>query len=122
MVLGEYLIEKGVITRENLVNALKEQKKNRIPFGQLALQSGMISPREMFQILSGQRKRAKDAPSFGQLAIELNILSDKDIDTLLKLQSQTTALLGEALVSIGVLTKMELFHATKDYRKLRKTQ
>ena len=122
MVLGEYLIEKGVITRENLDNALREQKKNRIPFGQLALQSDMISPREMFQILSGQRKRGEDAPSFGQMAIELNILSEKDIDSLVKLQSQTTALLGEVLVSVGVLTKMELFHATKEYRKLEKAQ
>ena len=120
MILGEYLIEKGVITREDLDKALKEQKKNRIPLGQLALQAKMISPMNMFQILSGQRKRGKEAPVFGQLAVELNILSEKDIDSLLKLQSQTTALLGNALVSIGALTKMELFHATKEYRKLKK--
>jgi len=120
MILGEYLIEKGVITREDLNKALKKQKKNRIPLGQLALQAELISALEMFQILSGQRKRGKEAPIFGELAVELNMLSKKDIDRLLKLQSQTTALLGEELVSIGILTKMELFHATKEYRKLKK--
>ncbi len=120
MILGEYLIQKGIITKEELNNALMEQKKNRIPLGQLALQTEMISPHDMFKILSGQRKRGKDAPSFGKLAIELSILREKDIDNLLKLQSQTTALLGEVLVSVGILTKMELFHATKEYRKLKK--
>ena len=119
MVLGEYLISKGFITKEELDNALFEQKKNRIPLGQLALQTGMISPREMFRLLSGQRKRGKDAPSFGKLAVELNILNENNIDSLLKLQSQTTALLGEVLVSIGIMTKMELFHATKEYRRIK---
>ena len=121
MILGEYLIREGLITRKDLDNALWEQKKNRIPLGQLALQSEMISPQEMFQILSGQRKRGKEAPSFGQLAIELNILIEKDIDSLLKIQNQTSVLLGEVLVSLGALTKMELFQATREYRKLKKT-
>jgi hypothetical protein len=118
MILVEYLIDKGIITKEDLANALYEQKKNRIPLGQLALQTGMISPQQLFHLLSGQRKRGKDAPSFGQFAIELGILTEKDIESLLKLQFQSGDLLGDVLVSIGVLKKAELFHALRDYRKI----
>jgi hypothetical protein len=122
MLLGDYLVEKGVITTETLNRALVAQKANRTPLGQLALQAGMISSHDMFRILSGQRKRGKGAPSFGRLAIELEMLNEKDIEHLLILQNQTTVLLGEALVSIGALSKMELFHSTKEYRRLRKNQ
>ena len=118
MILGEYLIEKGIITKEDLDNALYEQKKNRIPLGQLALQTDMITPQEMFRLLSGQRKRGQDAPSFGQLAIELDILTKKDIDSLLKLQFQSGELLGDVLVSIGVLSKSELFQALRKFRQI----
>ena len=48
MFLGGYLIEDGIITKEDLDNALYEQKKNRIPLGQLALKTDMITPQEMF--------------------------------------------------------------------------
>lgn len=120
MVLGEYLIHKGIINREDLEKALYEQKKNRVPLGQLAFQREMISPQELFQILSGQRKRGKEAPSFGRLAIELNILAEEDIQRLLKLQTQTSDLLGDVLVSNGALTKVELFQALKEFRQLNK--
>ena len=119
MILGEYLIENGFITKEDLNNALYEQKKNRIPLGQLALQTDMITPQEMFLLLSGQRKRGKESPSFGQLAIELDILTEKDIESLLKLQFQSVDLLGDVLISIGAITKTKLFHALRDFRQIK---
>jgi len=120
MGLGDYLIQKGMITHEDLKKALYEQKKNRIPLGQLAVQSEMITPQEMFRILSNKRKEGKNAPRFGRLAIQLEILTEEDINSLLKLQTQSTDLLGNVLVSNGALTKIELFQALKEFRQLNK--
>ncbi len=120
MGLGDYLIQKGIITKEDLEKALYEQKKGRTPLGQLAVQSEMITPQEMFRILSSKRKEGKNAPPFGRLAIQLEILSEEDIQSLLKLQTHSTDLLGDVLVSNGALTKRELFQALKEFRHLNK--
>ena len=120
MGLGDYLVQKGMITNEDLEKALYEQKKNRIPLGQLAVQSEMITPQEMFRLLSSQRKEGKDAPSFGRLAIQLEILSEEDIESLLKLQTHSADLLGDVLVSNGALTKIKLFQSLKEFRQLNK--
>lgn len=52
--LGEILIEKGLITQEQLEKALEEQKKTGYPLGQILIDSGLITPDVLGEILSEQ--------------------------------------------------------------------
>lgn len=52
--LGEILLEKGIITEEQLKEALQEQEKTGISLGQILIDRGLISPGVLGDILSEQ--------------------------------------------------------------------
>ncbi len=52
--LGDILLEKGIITKEQLEDALKEQEKTGVPLGQILIDRGLISPGVLGEILSFQ--------------------------------------------------------------------
>lgn len=52
--LGDILLEKGIITKEQLEDALKEQEKTKIPLGQILIDRGLISPGVLGEILALQ--------------------------------------------------------------------
>lgn len=54
--LGELLIERGVLSRENLVEALDYQKKNGGIIGQILIRLGYISEENLAGALGGQLK------------------------------------------------------------------
>ncbi len=54
MRVGDLLIQKGLITKEQLMQALEEQKKTHERLGQILVQKGLISPQELSNILSSQ--------------------------------------------------------------------
>lgn len=52
--LGEILLEKGIITKEQLKEALQEQEKTGVSLGQILIDRGLISPGVLGEILSEQ--------------------------------------------------------------------
>ncbi len=54
MRVGDLLLQKGLITKEQLMQALEEQKKTHERLGQILIQKGLISPQELSNILSSQ--------------------------------------------------------------------
>ena len=120
MIFGEYLVEQNIIRQEDLDRALEIQKTDRIPLGQLAMQKGLIDNKQLFRILSRQRKPGEKDKSFGKLAVEMTFLSQEQVDTLLERQTHTNRLLGEILVSQGLVSQMELIKALKKFRSQNK--
>ncbi len=120
MNFGEYLIEQSIIREPDLVRALESQKTDKVALGQLALQSGLIDNKQLFRILSRQRKPDEKEKSFGRLAVEMQYLNPEQVETLLERQTHTNRLLGEILVSQGVVPRMELIKALKHFRSQNK--
>ena len=116
MIFGEYLVEQNIIQAKDLARALEIQKTDRIPLGQLALQKGLIDNKQLFRILSRQRKPEEKGKNFGRLAVEMEYLSQEQVDTLLERQTHTNRLLGEILVSQGLVSQMDLIKALKKFR------
>lgn len=116
MIFGEYLVEQNIIRPEDLARALELQKTDRVPLGQLALQKGLIDNKQLFRILSRQRKSEERNKTFGKLAVEMEYLSQEQVETLLERQTHTNRLLGEILVSQGSVSQMELIKALKKFR------
>ena len=116
MIFGEYLVEQNIVRPEDLARALELQKTDRVPLGQLAMQKGLIDNKQLFRVLSRQRKPEEKNKSFGKLAVAMQYLSQEQVETLLEQQTHTNRLLGEILVSQGWVSQMELIKALKRFR------
>jgi hypothetical protein len=115
MHFGLYLKNKGVITAEQLVSALETQLNTLVPIGQLALEEGIISPRDIFDVLRAQR----ETPSvrFGELAMEMGLMTRDDLMRLLMLQSDRKRPVAEILVAQGVLAQQQATVEMAEYRR-----
>ncbi len=71
--LGDLLLRKGLITEEQLREALEEQKKTHEKLGQILIQKGIISPSALSEILSAQT----NIPSVNieEFSIDPNVVS-----------------------------------------------
>ena len=120
MIFGEYLVEQNIIQLDDLDRALEIQKTDRVPLGQLAMQNGLIDNKQLFRILSRQRKPEEKNKSFGKLAVAMEYLSQDQVEALLERQTHTNRLLGEILVSQGLVSQMDLIKALKKFRSQNK--
>ena len=71
MNLGEYLVAQNIIQGRGLGRAQEIQKTDRVPLGQLAMQEGLIDNKQLFRILSRQRKLGHKHKNFEKLAVAM---------------------------------------------------
>ena len=111
---GQYLLEKGRITSQQLVDALEFQKSITAPIGALALDQGLLTVDQIKLILGRQLKSEK---RFGELAVSLGLLTQARVDELIQTQSSHKLLLGEALMVKGYINVETLERELKEYKK-----
>jgi CheY-specific phosphatase CheX len=111
---GQYLLEKGRITSQQLVDALEYQKSITAPIGALALDQGLLTVDQIKLILGRQLKSGK---RFGELAVSLGLLTQARVDELIQTQSSHKLLLGEALMVRGYISVETLERELKEYKK-----
>ena len=85
MHFGLYLKNKGIISADQLVAALEAQLETLPRIGQLALEEGIISPRDIFDVLRAQRESPDER--FGDLAIEMGLMTRNELMRLLMIQA-----------------------------------
>ena len=71
---GNYLLNKNIITQEQLLLALNKQSKTHVKIGTLAIHAGYMTASEAEQIFIMQTHRDK---RFGELAVEMGYMSDR---------------------------------------------
>ena len=105
MHFGLHLKKMGVISAEQLVDALEEQLNSLVPIGQLALEEGVLSARDIFDVLQAQN----DSPNerFGDLAIEMRLMTRDDLMRLLMIQADRKRPIAEILVEQGILDERQ---------------
>jgi CheY-specific phosphatase CheX len=111
---GQYLLEKGRITSQQLVDALEYQKSITAPIGALALDQGLLTVDQIKLILGRQLKSER---RFGELAVSLGLLTQARVDELIQTQSSHKLLLGEALMVKGYISVETLERELKEYKK-----
>jgi hypothetical protein len=119
MHFGLYLKKKGMISAEQLVAALEAQLATMPRIGQLALEEGIISPRDIFDVLLAQRK-SPDV-RFGELAIEMRLLTRGDLMRLLMIQADRKRPLADVFVTEGILSEGQVAHEMANFRQPRTT-
>ena len=121
MHFGIYLKKKGIISAEQLVAALEAQLATLPRIGQLALEEGIISPRDIFDVLQAQG-RSPDV-RFGELAIEMHLITRDELMRLLMIQADRKRPLAEVFVTEGMLSEQQVtremaeFHRTQTNRR-----
>lgn len=112
---GQYLLEKGRITSQQLLDALECQKNITTPIGTMALDRGLMTAEQIKQVLQHQRRNNL---RFGEIAVAIGLLTQVQVNELLEDQEMTHRVrLGEALVTKGYLTLETLERELKDYNK-----
>ena len=113
---GQYLLEKGRITSQQLLDALECQNDITAPIGAMALEQGLLTPAQIRQVLDQQRKKNQ---RFVELVCEMGFLKQAQIDVMLQHDGETPhrLLLGEALVLKGFVTPETLDKELKEYHK-----
>jgi hypothetical protein len=112
---GLYLKKKGIISAEQLVEALEAQLQALVPIGQLALEEGILSARDIFDVLRAQ----SDSPYelFGELALELRLMTREQLTRLLMIQADRKRPLSEILIRQGVITQRQAAMEMAAYRR-----
>ena len=109
---GEYLIEKGLITEDQLEDALAIQSAINHRLGTMATMEDIITVAELYDILD--RQHMLDKP-FGETAKLLKLIKDKQLTELLRRQQREKMKVGEILVGLLYLQKLEMETALDDF-------
>ena len=112
---GQFLLERGRITSQQLLAALELQKSIPMPIGILALERGWLSATQITEILDQQKRKTS---RFEELAVQLGYLTQAQVDELLQIQETSHRVrLGEALLLKGFITLESLDRELKEYNK-----
>jgi hypothetical protein len=115
MHFGLHLKKKAIITAEQLVSAIEIQLATKPRIGQLALEEGILMPRDIFDVLRAQ----SESPDvrFGELAIEMRLMTHAQLTRLLMIQSDRQRPIAEILVEQGVITKQQAGEEMTEFRR-----
>lgn len=114
---GQFLLERGRILKEELMDALDFQKSVNVKLGTLALDAGYLKA-EQIEGIHGEQQRTDKM--FGEIALEQNLLSPEQLEELLVIQKNERITLGEALVQKGYLTLGDLEVELNAYKEEQK--
>jgi len=103
--LGQYLLERGVITPAQLLSAIEAQRASNPLLGELAVRQGLLTADQARRI--NERQRIEDR-RFGDIAMDLGLLDAAQVESLLAAQKAGRKLFGQILVEQGVLDQATL--------------
>lgn len=102
---GEFLLEKGLITREALEQVLAIQKESRFKLGELAVSLNLLTKKDAKRINLKQQSQNK---RFGDIAIELGLLNQQQVESLFINQQEKRRYLGDILVEQNLFSQQQL--------------
>jgi hypothetical protein len=105
MFFGQYLLSKGAINREALIDAIERQRRTNLSLVELAVQDGSLNPQRAEGILT--RYRTTDS-GLEELCLEYGKISQEKLDELRRLQRSDWVRIGAALVASGHLTREQV--------------
>ncbi len=102
---GQFLLEKGVITKEALLKAVALQDSTNLKFGEMAGSMGLITSAQIERVHDAQRS---EDLQFGDMCVKLGILTLDQLKAVLAKQKATHLFIGEALIKVGAVKAEDL--------------
>ncbi|KGR80261.1 hypothetical protein [Ureibacillus manganicus] len=111
---GHYLLNRGLITLDQLADALEYQKSVHVKFGVIAVDEGFMTTGQVEEVHEKQKQVDK---RFGEIAVELGYLTEAQVEALISNQKQGHLYLAQALVDRKYMTIDEFGTALSEYKK-----
>jgi CheY-specific phosphatase CheX len=110
---GNYLLNQGLLTREQLTDALEYQSSVHVKFGVIAVDEGILTPEQVEKIHEMQKQVDK---RFGEIAVDMEYLTDEQVEAMLSVQKQSHLLLAQALVDRDYMSIEQFSNALNTYK------
>jgi CheY-specific phosphatase CheX len=114
---GQFLIEKGVLSKKMLIEILQEQRIKSPRFGEVAVKFGYLTQEQIFNIQKEQKKVDK---FFGELSISMGYLTQKQIDEIIKIQNSNHVYLGQIVLEKNMISPTDLQIYLDEFHKKQK--
>lgn len=111
---GQYLLEKGLISREEFLKAARDQADIGVPLCALAISQGCLDANQLRQL---DKTVAETGPGALERMARDGVLSVRQLEDLQRLPAQRGLYLGEALIRGGILSPTRFAKAFADYRR-----
>ncbi len=108
------LVQIGLATPAQILDAIEIAAAERPPLGRLAVARGLMSMRSVFRVLEAQ---ATSGLRFGEQAVALGCLREADLFGLLRAQYDMRADVVSALVRQGIASREVLEAARSEFRR-----
>jgi len=99
-ILGNYLVETGKITKEQLAQTLADQDTVRVKLGLIAVAEGMMTLEQTAEV---NRLQALMDQRFGDIAVQKGYLTDEQVGKLLKKQGNAYLTFIQTMVDSQLL-------------------
>ena len=110
--LGQFLVEKKVVTKEELQKAVLLARRTNLLFGETARSMGLITPADVERVESAQRK---EDLNFGDLCVKMGILTTDQMKQVAQEQKKNRLHLGDALVRLNFIKAEDLPQLLAEY-------
>lgn len=113
-IVGNYLLEKNLITEEQLKDLMKEQQKVRVKLGLIAVAEGLMTQDEADKV---NRLQAVMDKRFGDIAVEKGYLTEGQVEALLKKQGNAYLTFAQALENQQLMSIEQLEQYMIDFQR-----
>ncbi|MBP0954266.1 MAG: chemotaxis protein CheX [Oscillospiraceae bacterium] len=110
---GNYLLNHGLVTTDQLSDALARQSQTRAKLGVLAINAGYMTPEQVDMVHMQQQKVDK---RIGDIAVDMGYMTEAQVNELLKQQGLAHLQLGQVLVDSGYMTNAQFADALFNYK------
>lgn len=114
-ILGNYLVETGKITKDQLCTVIRNQDSVRVKLGLIAVSEGMMTTRQAEEV--NLLQAVKDM-RFGDIAIEEGYLNEEQVEKLLKKQGNAYLMFVQNLMDEDLVTMEEMDWLLDDFKKV----
>jgi CheY-specific phosphatase CheX len=105
MFFGQYLLEKGAISKNALLDALTRQRERNLPLEELAVREGLLEQDQARAVAAEYRSSRK---SVDQILLDRGLLAQPQVRQLKDLQAMRRTRIGALLVEAGQLDPEQL--------------
>lgn len=111
---GQFLLNKGHLSAEELLSVLDETARTHVKLGTMAVSDRLLTPAQVEEIHTIQ---AREDKRFGQIALEQGYLTADQLDTLLACQKNEHHQMVQVLFDRQHFNLEELDQIMEDYRE-----
>jgi CheY-specific phosphatase CheX/mannitol/fructose-specific phosphotransferase system IIA component len=110
---GQFLVEKGIVSREALLKAIELQEQKNLKLGEMAVAMGYVTQDEITRAHQAQLSRDM---KLGDLLVQIGILTLTQLNEIITRQKNNHLYIGEALVLVGALSNEQLQQHLDDFK------